>query len=323
MKNNQQQPLISFIVPYFNLPVNMLCECIDSILALPLTPEEREIIIVDDGSDHSPIEQLRPYQKDILYVRQANGGLSVARNTGIHLAKGTYLQFVDSDDLLLPAPYALCIDMARSGKADIVMFDFTETPDVPTIRREWAIVSGTDFMLRNNLHGTACCYLFRRSVLGELRFTPGIYHEDEEFTPHLLIRAQAVCPTKLCPYLYRKRPDSIITSTNVRNKLKRLNDLQSVIVRLSNSADTLPVNDRQAMQRRVAQLTMDYIYKVIIETQSHHYLNRQLERLRQQGLFPLPEKDYTAKYTWFRRLMGNPAGRTLLMRMLPLMTRER
>ena len=47
----KQQPLVSFILTYYNLPVQMLCECIDSILALSLTPEEREIIVVDDGSD--------------------------------------------------------------------------------------------------------------------------------------------------------------------------------------------------------------------------------------------------------------------------------
>ena len=53
-----EKPLISFILPYFNLPVPMLCECIDSILALSLGRDEREIIVIDDGSEQSPVDDL-------------------------------------------------------------------------------------------------------------------------------------------------------------------------------------------------------------------------------------------------------------------------
>ena len=60
------QPLVTFIVTCYNLPVSMLCKCIDSILALSLQPSEREIIIVDDGSDESPLTQLQKYQDNII-----------------------------------------------------------------------------------------------------------------------------------------------------------------------------------------------------------------------------------------------------------------
>ena len=51
-------PKISFILTYYNLPIQMLCECIDSILALSLRPDEREIIVIDDGSEMSPVNAL-------------------------------------------------------------------------------------------------------------------------------------------------------------------------------------------------------------------------------------------------------------------------
>ena len=54
----KQQPLVSFILTDYNLPTDMLCECIDSILRLSLRADEREIIIVDDGSDNSPMNDL-------------------------------------------------------------------------------------------------------------------------------------------------------------------------------------------------------------------------------------------------------------------------
>lgn len=319
----KKPPLVSFILTYYNLPVDMLCECIDSILALSLQASEREIIIVDDGSDHSPIEELKKYENDIVFIRQRNGGLSMARNTGIKMATGTYLQFVDADDLLLKAPYEHCLDIARNYQADVVLFDFAENDQEVNSIVDGQPMSGSDFMRLHNLQGTACGYLFKRSTMSELRFSPGIYHEDEEFTPQLMLRAESIYPTTAKAYMYRKRPDSIITSTNVRHKLKRLNDLKGVIFKLNILADTLPTDDRTALQRRIAQLTMDYIYKIIIETRNRHYLDKRLKELSGQGLFPLPNKDYTTKYTWFRRLTNTSAGLSLLMRMLPLMKRER
>ena len=65
----------------------------------------------------------------------------------------------------------------------------------------------------------------------------------------------------------------------------------------------MPYKDRQALQRRVAQLTMDYLYNIIRLTRSRHYLKRKIQELRRLGLYPLPAKAYTAKYTLFRLLI--------------------
>ena len=57
-QNKEKKPLVSFIVTYCNEPIAMLKECLRSILALSLNESERQIIIVDDGSDLSPINEL-------------------------------------------------------------------------------------------------------------------------------------------------------------------------------------------------------------------------------------------------------------------------
>jgi hypothetical protein len=105
--------------------------------------------------------------------------------------------------------------------------------------------------------------------------------------------------------------------------VKRLQDFKSIVYRLYQHADIIPNSDRMALLRRVHQLTMDFIYKVIVETRNKHYLDRQLEDLHRKGLFPLPDKDYTSKYKWFRRLTGSRLGLVFLMRTLPLIKRER
>ena len=314
-----EEPLISFILTYYNLPVKMLCECIDSIMALSLRAVEREIIVVDDGSETSPMNDLLPYSGHIIYVRQENKGLSEARNTGIQMARGEYLQFIDGDDMLVQAAYEHCIDLVRSSHPEMVVFRFTQTGRKDKTYQDQRIQSGSNYMRNNNIHGTAWGYLFKHSILGNLRFTPGIVHEDEEFTPQLLLRAETVCVTDAEAYYYRQRPNSIITNSHIRQKMRRLRDTRDIISRLNIMADRLPVSDKAALQRRIAQLTMDYLYNIIQQTRSRHYLNRKIEGLKKEGLFPLPNQDYTVKYTWFRKLSNSQAGRTVLLRLIPMM----
>ena len=127
-KQQEMTPLVSFIITNYNLPVNLLSKCIDSVLALSLRPYEREIIVVDDGSDLSPINDLVAYGDEIIYVRQKHSGVSIARNTGIQMARGCYLQFIDGDDYLIQSAYEHCLDIIRySQEVDVVLFDFTRS----------------------------------------------------------------------------------------------------------------------------------------------------------------------------------------------------
>ena len=315
--------LVSFIIPCYNLPEGMLRKCVESILALDLKPEEREIIVVDDGSDVSPLPGLGSLKELVVYVRQENGGLSRARNTGIERAKGVYLQFVDGDDWLLTKSYNHCLELARREEADMILFDFTSQETAQETFSDGEPMSGCDYMSRHNLRATACGYLFKREALGTLRFTSGIYHEDEEFTPQLLLSIGVLQPTSAQAYFYRQRSDSITTATQLRKRLKRLGDTRSVLLRLKALTATLPTEKRTALERRVAQLTMDYLYQTIMETHSCRYLQRQTETLRKEGLFPLPDRNYTVKYRWFSRITRCRAGRCLLVLLLPFTQRER
>lgn len=322
------QPLVSFIVTCYNLPLQMLCECIDSIRALSLLPSEREIIVIDDGSEVSPINGLMQYGDDIIYVRQKNAGVSVARNTSLQMAKGKYIQIIDGDDKLLKVPYEHCLNIIRiDPDADMVMFDFTKSQSPVSSSRTYTTsdkMSGTAYMNNHNMHGAVWCCLFREAIRGTVEFSPGIYYgEDEEFTPQLLVRAETVYSTDAQAYYYRQRNTSAVHKIDENSKQKRLNDTRTVIDRLNDMADHLPHNDRLAMQRRVAQLTMDYIYNIIMLTHSQKELDERLEELHKKGLFPLPDRNYSQKYKWFRKMTNSKTGRFLLLHSLPLLKKER
>ena len=319
----EETPFISFIIPVYNVPTEMLCDCLDSILQLSLRKTEREIILVDDGSKLSPLNALSDYLDDIIYIRQKNGGLGSARNRGLQNATGQYIQFIDADDALIPNQYEHCLDVARFQKPDMVMFEFSRKEKSQKVYTDQKLMTGRYLLRHHNIKATACGYLFKQSILGNLRFTPNVYHEDEEFTPLLILRTGSVLITDAEAYYYRTREDSITTSKDMRSTVKRLNDFKAIIYRLYHFAAVIPGSDRMALLRRIHQLTMDYIYKIIVETRNKHYLDRQLEELRKKGLFPLPDKDYTTKYKWFRRLTNTRIGLAFLMRTLPLIKRER
>lgn len=310
------KPLVSFIVTTYNLPTNLLEGCFDSILSLSLRQDEYEIILVDDGSQPSPIEHLEAYRDKILYVRQCNQGLSVARNTGLRIASGQYVQFVDGDDTLIPVAYEHCLDIVRYHNPDIVMFESSHTQDVATSYAINGPETGCTFMRNNNIHASAWGYVFRKKILGGLRFTPGIVHEDEDFTPQLFLRAERFFTTDAHAYFYRQRAGSITTSRTQEAIQKRLQDTEWVICHLQSLVDTLPEEAKAAMRRRIAQLTMDYLYNIMHENCGQEMLEAAIERLRQKGLFPLPNMNYTKKYSLFRMAINNKTARKAMSKIV-------
>lgn len=316
--NNVSSPLVSFVIAYYDIPVEMLRECVDSIRHLSLRPSEREIIVVDDGSAYCPINELSNVCDDIIYVRQRNEGLGMARNRGLLMAQGQFIQFIDADDRLIGPPYEQCLDIVRYQQADMVMFHATNKIDEPFEPAVVNATSGSTLMRTRNIRGAAWGYLFAKKILGDLRFPPHIFHEDEAFTPQLLLRAEQVYDTPYHAYYYRPRENSITRRSDKQTIEQRLDDTQQVIMQLYHLCDKLSPADRPAMERRVAQLTMDYLYNTIVLTRSHKALNTNINFLKQQGLFPLPDRNYTKKYQWFRRLINTTWGRQVLICTIPM-----
>ena len=315
-QDNKKCPLISFVITYYNEPEELLQKCIETITTLDLEEDEREIILVDDGSERSPLESLGDSANQLIYIRQPNKGLSQARNMGIELATGKYIQFIDADDYLLQGYYEQCIDIAKQKDADMVLFHETDKEQKTESINIEGPLTGTEFMHNHNLRASACGYFFKRNLLVNLRFTKDILHEDEEFTPQLVLRTEQIYNTNAKAYYYRKRKESITHKNDKKWKDKRLQDAEQTICKLNDKADQLPSKERTALQRRVAQLTMDYIYNIITLTHDAQTLETAITRLRKRGLFPLPNKNYTRKYRIFRMFANKKLGRKLMLALL-------
>lgn len=313
-QNTSPRPLVTFIVTTYNLPVDMLSECLDSIVGLSLTKDQREIILVDDGSDVSPLNALLRYADDIIYLRQPNKGPSAARNAALRMASGEYIQFVDGDDCLIAPNYEHCLDIVRYHQpVDMVMFYLSASRQQPVDFTFEGPMTGSHYMETQNLRISVCGYIFRADRLGDLRFTSGILHEDEEFMPLLVMRMSHVYTTESKAYYYRERAGSITHCQSAESKAKRLDDTLQILVRLQQTARECPGAQRKGLERRVAQLSLDYLVKVIRLTRSIRKLNEAIGLLSEHGLYPLPDNHYTKRYTLFKRLVESKAGRLLLL----------
>lgn len=125
-KKFNYNPLMSFIVPVYNAPSKLLCECLDSLLAQSY--DNFEICIADDNSTNKEtIETLKKYEKNkktkIVY-RKENGMISKASNSAIELAKGEYIVLVDNDDTIdKDALYYFVEALNKDKKIDMLYSD--------------------------------------------------------------------------------------------------------------------------------------------------------------------------------------------------------
>ena len=223
----QQDILVSVIVPVYNVE-EYLARCVDSILAQ--TYSNLEVILVDDGAKDSSGSICDAYaEKDprIRVIHKENGGLSSARNAGIDVAKGEYLEFVDSDDWIEPdgveSMLALALthqtELVVGGRYDVKAKTGEKKKGLCPPRQE--VISGEELVRRifrwDNCDSSACDKLFHRRLFREARFPFGKVCEDVPIMYKIVLDAGRVAMLNKPIYNYYHRSGSI-TYTGISEK---------------------------------------------------------------------------------------------------------
>ena len=230
--------LFSIIVPIYKVE-KYLEKCVSSLRNQ--TFGDIEIILVDDGSpDRCPnmCDQFAAVDDRIRIIHKKNGGLSDARNAGLAVAQGEYVFFVDSDDYLeLDACERFSGFAAK--KCDILVGEAIAEGgqvNLAHISPSENVYTGEQYLLksfqeRKDVPMAVWLNVYRRAFLEEncLRFKYGILHEDEEFTPRVLLKAESIFCTGIFFYHYVIRDGSI---TSRKDKRKNADDLYSTCVEL-------------------------------------------------------------------------------------------
>lgn len=228
-------PAISVIIPVYKVEP-YLDACVSSVVGQ--TFSDLEILLVDDGSPDRCPELCDTWaQKDprVRVIHQENGGLSAARNTGIEAAKGEFLAFVDSDDMLEPDALRRAWEAQREYGADLVIINVVYvdenerplgTPDFSMFQDE---VLDEDAIWQRYFalgeqkiyYAIACSKLIRAEVFQDLRFRVGKRYEDQFLMPQLLHRCKVIVCLAYPGYHYIQHSGSIMAQGSSRNYLDR------------------------------------------------------------------------------------------------------
>lgn len=203
-------PTVSIIIPVYKVE-KYLVECIESILNQ--TYKDFELLLIDDGSpDCCPqiCENFAKKDPRIIVIHKKNGGLSDARNSGLDIAKGNYIMFVDSDDFISTNALEILINVAKKHTADIVQAEATrdisklgvviESPINTFDSGEYAF---TDYLVKHSIKDMAWAKLYRRNLFDGIRYPVGQYNEDTLTTYKLLLAAKKVVCISSPIYFYR------------------------------------------------------------------------------------------------------------------------
>lgn len=238
-------PLISVIVPIYKVE-DYLDECVSSILSQ--TYSNLEIILVDDGSpDFCPQKCDEWSKRDarIRVVHKTNGGLSSARNAGLKIAKGDFIGFIDSDDIIEQHMYEELIrgfSIANNVAVTSVRIMRYTDGDLSDYKKQWVydslrIIEGKDFlrmMFEQESSNTVCNKLYRAKICKNVFFKEGRNNEDTLFNYYIgkIIESKNAIVVEMPhpAYYYRMRTDSICTSTKIPlifDVLKNFNEILS------------------------------------------------------------------------------------------------
>lgn len=202
-------PRVSVIVPAFNA-AQTIRETVDSILAQ--TVQDIEVIVVDDGSTDGTIDVVRGFGDErVRLVEQHNGGAAAARNTGIGRAAGTWVAFLDSDDLWLPEKLERQLaELERTGMdaalTSVVLVDANLAPlEVRHSTPSDDLLM--DFLSFRNLPAVMDTLIVRRSRLEQVgRFSADLVILEDWDLLIRLARNGGVHPVTEPLALYRQHP---------------------------------------------------------------------------------------------------------------------
>ncbi len=220
---------VSIIIPVYKVE-NYIEKCLESVFAQ--SHRDIELIIVDDASPDASMEiakravgRLENNGVSVKYVSHENNrGLSAARNSGIEVAEGDYLYFLDSDDELYDEnAIAGLVKAAEETEAHVIVGNYYVSREVnPYIGKysKKALLKDGDLIsafVKGDLPVMAWNKLISKSVFDKgLRFKEGILNEDELFSYLMLFLNPSVCVTGATTYTYNFREGSIMNSFNIK-----------------------------------------------------------------------------------------------------------
>lgn len=287
--------LVSIIIPVYKVEL-YIERCLLSVINQVYS--DIEIILVDDCTPDSSMQIISEivsnisFKGDIRYVKHTkNRGLSAARNSGIEIAKGEYIYFLDSDDEITPDCIQLLVEQCQVNKVDFVIGNYSvigSDKEYPPLKLEdKSLVMNDDVLssyLRGDWYQMAVNKLVNRFFLlkKNLYFVEGAIHEDELWSFMLSVESKSFSVVNKSTYNYYIREGSITTGPQIKNIISSIEIYQKMIqyvakMELLGNKEIIRFLNCFAFSRYLSILNINikvnekfYYYKKIKEMQSSY-----------------------------------------------------
>lgn len=272
---------LTIIIPIYNVE-KYLDDCMNSINHA-FDKSNIEILLIDDGSKDSSGEIAGRYGKEVKNIyafHKENGGLSDARNYGLSKSKGRYVFFLDSDDIVDSEQFMYLINAISSMDEDVILWDaevidengnilddFSEKYYCHSGLKSDTVYDGLTAIIKQlddhkDYVTTVWLGAYKKDYLTKYGFwfEFGLLHEDEMWTPKVLMKASLVKYLPLKLYKYRIRKNSIMNN-KIKDKSKNINDLIYIFSTLYNYLDWF-IEDKKTRKLLKANVTKRYLHKI-------------------------------------------------------------
>lgn len=289
--------LLSIIVPGQNVEA-YIGKCLDSLLYQDISSSDYEIIVVNDGSTDRTKEIVEGYvsfHSNVILINQQNKGLSGARNSGVKVARGSYVMYIDSDDYIEKNVLKELLAQAERDNLDVLRYNYRNVDEdykviVPKRNNKLYVDYSGDvtdgFSFLTHRLGYACYawqFLIKVEIAKNVLFKEGIYFEDTEWAPRMLNEAKRVASTDVVVYNYMKRTNSITNAVDEAKKRKVIEDKMSLIEGLRQQS--VGKVDKSWYEGMIAHTVLSIMGLVAI--QYYDERNPYISRLKRMGVFPL------------------------------------
>ena len=217
--------LLSIIIICYNNE-KYIQKCLKSIIGQ--IDNNIQIIVVNDGSIDNSYEIIKNETQNIPNAKMINinnSGISTARNTGLEVAKGKYIMFVDGDDYINNGAIDKIIDYIKNNSFDVLFYNtvkFFEKNNSYQIEK--SMIKNCDNVSTNDLIDNKVCgrawrFICNHEMLlnNNIKFHDGLIYEDEEWVPKIIYYAKNIKYLDEDVYIYRKRGNSITDTKSVEN----------------------------------------------------------------------------------------------------------
>ena len=285
-------PNVSIIIPIYNVE-KYVAECLNSVISQTYDHSKIECIIVDDCTLDKSMDVVNKiigeYNGEMTFItrrHKENKGLSAARNTGISIATGEYLYFLDSDDYIYPNSLELLMEGVEKNKdIDMVVGNFFDErinkPQMNIHNNE--ILKSIDLLYFGKMENkSASNKLIKRKLFSihDLRFPVGRYYEDIVLNYQLFSHVKKVYVVSQCTYFYRDNLNGIIRKQSIEKLSKSIDDyLFALDFFISNLNDNLCVG-----KTAIIVNTYFFVYYLFIKNRANLknelYIEERLKYIR-------------------------------------------